>query len=125
MTQPELRIWVSKNNDGFFIGPHFGIASYNVAIGGDYRIQDHDGTSPGLGGGLSLGYRFPLSRDRHWKMEIAVGAGAYYLHNDYFRNRHNGLLVNTEKKMYYGPDMVSVSFMYMFNLKRKNKEGSR
>ncbi len=52
-------------------------------------------------------------------MEFSIGAGAYKLHYDKFRNYHNGLLANTEKKTYIGIDQVSVSLSYTFDLKRK------
>ncbi len=120
--QPEIRYWFSEKNlcnDGWFAGAHFGLAYYNIATDGEYRTQDHDGTSPALGGGLAVGYRMPISKNNRWKMEFSIGAGAYKLHHDKFRNYHNGLLVDTEKKTYIGIDQASVSFSYTFNLKRK------
>ncbi len=117
--QPELRYWLSENNDAWFLGAHFGLAWYNIATDGRYRIQDHGGKSPALGGGLAVGYRMPISRSKRWKMEFSVGAGAYRLHYDKFRNNTNGLLVNTEKTTYIGIDQASLSFSYTFDLKRK------
>ncbi len=116
--QPEVRYWLSKANDGWFTGAHLGLASYNIATDGEFRKQDHDGKSPALGGGLSVGYRFPISKDNRWKLELSVGAGVYKLHYDKFRNRPNGLLVTTEKKTYFGIDQASVSFSYTFDLKK-------
>ncbi len=120
--QPEIRWWFSGRrpiNDGLFAGAHFGLAYYNVAAGTDYRLQDHDGRSPALGGGLSVGYRFPLGRNSRWKLEFSAGAGAYSLHYDRFHNYHNGLMVSTEKKTYVGLDQASMSLSYSFGLMRK------
>ncbi len=120
--QPEIRYWFSEQNlcnDGWYLGAHFGLAYYNIATNGEYRTQDHDGTSPALGGGLAIGYRMPISKNNRWKVEFSIGAGAYKLHYDKFRNYHNGLLVYTEKKTYIGIDQASVSFSYTFDLKRK------
>ncbi len=120
--QPEIRYWFSEKNpvnDGLFVGAHFGLAYYNIATDGEYRTQDHNGTSPALGGGLAVGYRMPISKNNRWKVEFSIGAGAYSLHYDKFHNYHNGLLVNTEKKTYIGIDQASVSFSYTFELKRK------
>ncbi len=120
--QPEIRYWFSEKNlcnDGWYLGAHFGLAYYNIATDGEYRTQDHDGKSPALGGGLAVGYRMPISKNNRWKMEFSIGAGAYKLHHDKFRNYHNGLLVYTEKKTYIGIDQASVSFSYTFDLKRK------
>ncbi len=120
--QPELRYWFSEKNhcnDGLFVGAHFGLAYYNIATDGEYRTQDHDGTSPALGGGLAVGYRLPVSKNNRWKMEFSIGAGAYSLHYDKFRNHNNGMLIDTEKKTYFGIDQASISLSYTFNLKRK------
>lgn len=40
--QPELRYWPTRDRR-LFAGVHFGVASYNLALGGKWRIQDHDG----------------------------------------------------------------------------------
>ncbi len=117
--QPEVRYWFSDRNDGWFASIHGALAYYNIATDGEYRTQDHDGKSPALGGGLSVGYRLPLSRDGRWKLEASVGAGAYPLHYDKFRNRSNGLLVRTEKKTYVGIDQANLSLSYTFDLKKK------
>ncbi len=117
MVQPEFRYWVKprKTNDRFFIGAHFGMGYYNIAVKGKYRIQDHDGKSPALGGGLSIGYRMPIfKKDGRFKLEFSVGAGVYKVHYDKFRNIDNGLLTTTKKKTYIGPDNAAVSFVYMF-----------
>lgn len=119
--QPEVRYWPMGNSDGLFVGAHFGVASFNIATGGDWRYQDHDGEKPALGGGLSVGYRLPLTKNGRLKMEFAIGGGAYKLHWDEFYNVEDGLLANTYKKTYWGLDNVSVTFSYAFNLKKVNK----
>lgn len=115
--QPEFRFWISPENDRFFIGAHFGMSYFNFGFNGDYRYQDHDGKSPALGGGISLGYRWPISRNKRWKMEVSVGGGIYKVHYDKFINAPNGPLVGSFKKTYYGLDQVAVAFSYTFNLK--------
>lgn len=119
MIQPEIRYWFRDDNDGWYAGGHIGIGHYNVATNGEYRTQDHEGKSPALGGGLAVGYRLPISGNKRWKMEFSIGAGAYKLYHDKFRNYHNGLLVYTEKKTYVGIDQAAVSFSYTFDLKKK------
>lgn len=123
--QPELRYWFSGNmNDKFFLGAHFGMAYYNFALDGKYRIQDKNGDKPALGGGLSVGYRMPIGKSERWKLEFSLGAGVYSLKYDKFYNTDstpNGELAHTIKKTWFGLDHAAVSFSYMFNLKRKNK----
>jgi hypothetical protein len=120
-TQPELRVWPMTNEDGLFIGAHAGFAYYNFAFGGDWRYQDHDGTSPTLGGGLTLGYRMPISKNKNWKLEFGVGAGVYPLYYDVFHNTPNvleGQLYETRNGTYFGLDNVQVSISYRIPMKK-------
>lgn len=120
--QPEFRYWLSQKNDGFFAGAHFGLTYYNFAFNGDYRYQDHGGTTPAIGGGFSVGYRMPISKDNRWRMEFSLGAGVYPLHYDVFHNTKktkDGLMTETIKKTYWGIDQAAISFLYTFDLKKK------
>ena len=116
--QPELRYWPTRDRR-FFAGVHFGVASYNLALGGKWRIQDHDGTTPALGGGVSVGYRMPLGRSDRWNVEFSLGAGAYRLHYDKFHNEPGGAYSSTVRKTFFGVDNAAVSFSYTFDLKKK------
>lgn len=119
--QPEFRYWFKEDNQRFFVGAHFGYAQYNVAIDGDYRIQDHNGTSPALGGGISVGYRMPIAKNNRWHIEFTLGAGVYGLHYDKFYNVNNGKLVDTYRKTYWGIDNAAVNISYRFDLKKRKK----
>ncbi len=117
--QPEVRYWLAESNEGWFAGAHLGMASYNFATGGDYRIQDHDGHSPAFGGGVVAGYRMPLFRNTQWLIDFSLGAGVYRLHYDKFHNKENGLLVETKQKTWFGIDQVAVSIAYTFDWGKK------
>ena len=119
--QPEFRYWFKEDNQKFFVGAHFGYAQYNIAVDGDYRIQDHDGTSPALGGGISVGYRMPISKNNKWHIEFTLGAGVYGLHYDKFYNVNNGKLVDTYRKTYWGIDNAAVNISYRFDLKKRKR----
>lgn len=122
--QPEFRYWLKEDNQRFFIGAHFGYAQYNVAVDGDYRYQDHNGTSPALGGGISVGYRMPISKNEKWHIEFSLGAGVYSLHYDKFYNTPNtkdGLMIESVKKTYWGIDNAAVNISYRFDLKKRKK----
>lgn len=116
--QPELRYWLKDNKDGFFVGAHAGFAYYNFAFDGKWRYQDKDGKTPTLGGGLSAGYRMPISKDENWKLEFALGAGVYPLHYDVFHNDYNGQLYDTRKKTYFGLDNVMIGISYRIPVKK-------
>lgn len=121
-TQPEVRYYLKESNTGFFAGAHFGVASYNIAVDGDKRYQDHDGKCPALGGGISIGYRMPLSKKReNWQIEFVVGAGAYSLHYDTFYNVKNGRLIGTHRKTYWGLDNAAVNISYRFDINKRKR----
>ncbi len=115
--QPEVR-WNFTNPEGLFVGAHFMMAYFNFAVGGDYRIQDHDGNTPMLGGGLTVGYKLHFKNDPRWGVEFSAGVGAYRFSYDKFVNEANGPYVGTNSKVYFGPDNLSVSFFYEFDLGR-------
>lgn len=117
--QPEVRYWVSPENQGWFIGAHFGLAYYNYALKGDWRIQDHDRETPAIGGGFSGGYRKALGQSGRWYLEFALGAGVYPVHYDKFHNERNGLLYETKKKTFFGVDNLAVTLAYRFDWKKK------
>ena len=54
-----------------------------------------------------------------WWMEFSVGGGVYKLHYDIFHNQHNGPLVDTRKRTFYGLDQASISFAYRFDWTKK------
>lgn len=119
--QPEVRYWFKKDNQRFFVGAHFGYAQYNIATNGDYRYQDHNGTSPALGGGISVGYRMPISKNNRWHIEFALGAGVYGLHYDKFYNVNNGKFVGSYHKTYWGIDNAAVNISYRFDLNKRKR----
>lgn len=119
--QPELRYWLDKNNNGWFGGIHGGAAFYNYAKGGDWRYQDYRRETPLYGGGISIGYRKPISKNQCWFLEFSLGGGAYKLHYDIFHNEPNGRLYGDRERMFYGIDQVNVSLAYRFNLKKGGK----
>lgn len=119
---PELRWWARPDNMGFFLNAHFGLAYYNFATKGEHRYQDHDGTTPAVGGGIGLGYRFYFCRNRHWTMEVALGGGVYHLDYDIFLNKHNinsGYLIGRRKRTFYCLDQAALTFSYSFGLRKK------
>ena len=121
--QPEVRYWFRPDNEGWFVGVHFGMAYYNIAWNGDYRYQDHDRETPAMGGGLAAGYRTHLSKNKKWKMEFSLGGGVYQLDYDKFYNTpvtKEGLMVASSiKKTYWGLDQASISIAYAFDLMKK------
>lgn len=119
--QPELRYWLKGCESSFYAGLHFGMSYYNVAFGDLFRYQDHLMKTPSLGGGLSIGYRLPLGKSQHWRLDFAVGAGIYNVHYDRFVNVPNGILLDSHRMVYKGIDHADISLSYMFNLAKRKK----
>lgn len=115
---PAVRYWLDASNNGVFFDVHIGIASYNFASSGKYRIQDHNGNSPAIGMGVSAGYRMAISRNGRWLAEACLGAGVYGLHYDKFYNQPGGLRASTTKRTGICIDHLSLSLCYRFDLKK-------
>ena len=121
--RPEARYWFDRTNDrgGWFAEAHLGLMWYNVAMPSwDYRVQDHGGHNPNIGGGLGGGWRYIPWRDKHWSFEASIGFGVYGAKYDRFVNEPNGKLVDTHRCCWVGLDNVSISVVYTFddNLRR-------
>lgn len=123
--QPEFRYWIPRtgvnNTRGLFVGAHLGISYFNFAWDGEYRYQDHQGTSPAWGGGIGLGYALPLTLNNDWFIELSVGAGVYDIYYDRFYNVHNGKYVDTTRKVYWGLDQLTLSIAYRIDLFKYRK----
>lgn len=120
--QPEIRYWLNESNDRLFIGAHFGYGSYNVAMNGEYRYQDHNRKTPAIGGGLAIGYRMPININSRWNLEVSLGYGAYKLHYDIFQNTpvtKKGLKTGEIKKTYIGFDQAAISISYLLPERKK------
>ena len=124
--QPEVRYWFSEGYQGLFTGAHLGMTYFNFAFDGDYRYQDKDKDSPALGGGISVGYRLPISKNKLWALEFTLGAGVYSLQYDKFYNTDNfkdGLRTKSVEKAYWGIDQAAITLSYAIELRRKIKKG--
>ena len=121
--QPEVRYWLSSENQGWFGGAHLGVAWFIYAKGGDWRYQDHHRRTPMLGGGVSGGYRKSISSNKRWLLEFSLGCGAYKLHYDIFYNEPNGQLADTRKRTFFGIDHAAISIVYRLgSIKKGDKK---
>ena len=117
--QPEVRYYL-KDNDGFYGGAHFGLGWYNFALDKEFRIQDHKGRRPAIGGGISLGYAMKFKKQPRWGLEFAIGAGVYDVMYDVFYNEPNGAYAeHGMHDTWFGIDNAAISLTYSFPLKKK------
>lgn len=126
----ELRYFFNPiENDGWFVGGHFGYSYYNMAFNGAHRYQDLYGETPTKGGGLSAGWRKQFGPKNKWRLEFSLGAGIYPLHYSVFNNTENykhGQWIEKRKETFYGIDQISVTIGYAidtYKYKKKQKGG--
>ena len=120
--QPTLRVWLGKSSaHGWWVGPHLGVAWFDVAFGGSRRYQD---TRPALGAGISAGWRRPMGSSGRWTLEVSLGAGVYSTKYDVFANHCNGPRLESRSRVWAGIDRVAVSIGRIFDLSPK-KGGRR
>lgn len=119
--QPGFRYWLKPENRGVYFEARYGMGWYDFAFNGAYRYQSKGRKCPAVGGGISAGYRLPISGNGRWTMEFGAGIGAYRLHYDRFINDYNGKLVDSKKKSYFGIDNINVSISYSFPIEKKKE----
>lgn len=112
---PELR-YNFNSPDGLYAGIHAGLAWYNFAFSGDWRIQDAGGNSPAVGGGLSVGYKMtPFRSVPELGVEFNAGVGVYSLKYDKFYNEPNGPVAESGiSAVRVVPDALGVSVFWRF-----------
>lgn len=114
--QPEWRYWFCSSFNGWFVGVHAHAGQYNV---GNYSLpfglfpstKEHRYEGWMVGGGVSVGYQWALSK--HWGLELEAGAGYTYFDYDRFKCAKCGVKEKSDKKGFWGPTKAAVSLVYM------------
>lgn len=117
LVQPEYRYWFCESFNGWFLGGHL--------MGGEFNAGNVDlpfGLLPQLktrryegwyaGGGVTVGYQWPLSR--HWNVEASLGVGYDYIKYDKFECGRCGNRLEDGHAHYVGPTKAAISFLYVF-----------
>lgn len=120
-TQPELRWWWGETMvKGHFVGVHVPVAGFNVQLNDNYRYQDPNRALWGVG--VSYGYAMPLDKNQKWGVEFTVGVGYMDVVYDVYEGCHNGKLLRTERKNYFGPTRLGINFTYRIDKRVRNTE---
>ena len=114
---PEYRYWFCEKFHGHFLGIH--------AIGGEYNLsrvklpfgiykntQEARYQGWGVGGGISYGYQWLLSK--HWSFEATVGVGYIYSEYDIYPCASCGNKLDSGSKHYFGPTKAALNLIYVF-----------
>ena len=120
--QPGVRYWLCDRFGGSYFGAYLHGGQYNVGginlnvnfLGTDFRkLKDTRYQGWFVGGGVSYGYAFVLSR--HWNLETEIGIGYSYTRYDRFRCVGCGKKVETDKPHHYvGPTKAAINLVYLF-----------
>ncbi len=117
VVNPEWRHWFCHRFNGSFVGIHAFGGQYNAAnikmpFGWWKELQDHRFEGWYVGGGISYGYQWVLSR--HWNFEGAICVGAAYIEYDKYKCGACGRKIDDGHKIYIGPTKAALSLLYMF-----------
>lgn len=119
--QPEFRLWNCEAfNRGFWgfhaVGGQFNVGNLNLPFGLFSGLDDHHYEGYLVGGGVSYGYQWYLGP--HWNLEATFGFGYLYMNYDKYECPKCGDMLGHDKKHYFGPTRIGVSFVYLFGSKK-------
>ncbi|MCR4582616.1 MAG: DUF3575 domain-containing protein [Prevotella sp.] len=114
---PEWRHWFCHRFNGSFVGIHalggqFDALKIKTPFGWWKELEDHRFEGWFIGGGISYGYQWVMSK--HWNFEAAIGVGAAYIKYDKFGCGTCGKKLGDGDKIYIGPTKLALSLMYLF-----------
>lgn len=125
LVMPELRWWTCAKMNGWFYGVHamggqFNAANVNLPIpgaffGGDNltrEVRDYRYEGSYLGGGLTVGYQWILSR--HWNLEAELGAGYDRVWYKKYPCAECGTRLDKAATNYVGLTKAGLAIMYVF-----------
>lgn len=120
LVQPEVRHWFCQTFNGWFVGVHAMGGQYNaggVDLPGNLlsTLKDHHYKGWYIGGGVTGGYQWPLTR--HFNLEASVGLG--YIYSPYEKCALCGNKQKDGHRNYVGPTKAALSVIYVFNGKEK------
>lgn len=116
--QPEYRFWFCEKFSGSFLGVHlhgglFNLAGIKLPFGMYPGLKKHRYEGEFIGGGVSYGYQWVLSK--HWNLEATLGAGYAYINYDRYQCGDCGKRLDKDKdKHYFGPTKAALSIVYVF-----------
>ena len=113
----EYRYWFCEAFHGHFIGAHTVGGEYNIGntklpfgVYPNTRYARYEGW--GVGGGITYGYQWILSR--YWSFEATLGVGYVYSHFKKYPCDTCGSLLESGKKHYLGVTKAALNLIYVF-----------
>lgn len=125
VVMPEVRWWTCSKLNGFFYGIHAMGGQFNagnidipvpgVFFGGDNlrtMVKNNRVEGNFVGGGVTIGYQWILSR--HWNLEAEIGAGYDHVWYKRYPCGECGTLLDKSQSNYAGITKAGLSLMYIF-----------
>ncbi len=118
LVQPEYRFWFCEKFAGSFLGVHlhgglFNMTGVKLPFDMYPGLQTNRYEGEFIGGGVSYGYQWVLSK--HWNLEANIGAGYAYINYDRYQCGDCGKRLEKDKdKHYFGPTKAALSIVYIF-----------
>ena len=114
---PEYRFWTCQRFNGHFFGVHamggqFNVAGVKLPFGLFDELRDRRYEGRFIGGGVTYGYQWILSR--HWNFEASVGVGYDYIKYKEFGCGTCGPKHADRHRHYFGPTKAALSLSYLF-----------
>lgn len=122
---PEYRWWTCSVMNGFFVGVHamggqFNAGNVNLPIPGTFfsgdnlqqMVKDSRVEGSFVGGGVTAGYQWILSR--HWNLEAEVGVGYNHVRYDQYPCSECAKKLKDGSTNYVGMTKLGLSLMYVF-----------
>ena len=119
--QPELRYWFGESLvRGHFVGVHAPVAGFNVQVDDEFRYQDPNRVTWGVG--VSYGYALPLGKSEKWGVEFTIGFGYMNVVYDVYEGCHNGKYLRTLGRHCFGLTRLGVDFSSRIDNNKKSKK---
>lgn len=118
LVQPEYRFWFCEKFAGSFLGVHlhgglFNMTGVKLPFDMYPGLQTNRYEGEFIGGGVSYGYQWVLSK--HWNLEANIGAGYAFINYDRYQCGDCGKRLEKDKdKHYFGPTKAALSIVYIF-----------
>lgn len=125
LLMPELRWWTCTKMNGWFYGVHAMGGQFNAAnvklplpgtfFGGDdlaKEVRNYRCEGAYLGGGVTVGYQWILSR--HWNIEAEIGAGYDHIWYKKYPCSECSALIDKASTNYIGITKAGLCLMYVF-----------
>lgn len=115
--QPEYRWWFCQRFNGSFVGVHahggqFNVGGIDLPLGIWDDLEDHRYEGWFVGGGVTYGYQWVMSR--HWNFEASIGAGYAYIDYEKYACGTCGEKIKDSHKHYFGVTKAALSLVYIF-----------